>query len=1217
MATDAANTGSASTADPLASGHRNSNENRIGANGTGRYGAAVERQLRKTQGQVKFVDLCTGLMELLAGVTAYLLVLALVDHWIVGLGVWARFLALAGLLGGCGWHFTTTILPLLTRRINPLYAARSIEQGTPALKNSLINFLMFRNSRSSLHRVVYEAMEQKAATDLASVPVDTAVDRSRMIKVGYVLAGVLTVSAAYAILSPKDPLQTIARVAAPWRAISRPSRIVIEEVQPGSLEVIQGQFVDVVARVRGARPERDTVSLVYSTRDGQTVQRHVTMVLDENGVAYHGRLPEETAGLQHDLEYWIESGDARSDGFDVTLSPAPSIAVERIEFEYPDYTRLPHETTRREGNIRGLEGTRVTVFAVANKPIRSAGMTFNPLESLDGPRPPVKLAMDHQGQTARLTFTLALMEDRLTPVHGSYQLSFVSQDGDASRQPVLHQIDVVPDLGPEVAILDPTQHRITVPLSGRRKIEVRAIDPDFGLSRLKLRGVAGGTDVLDALLFEDPRGRRGQTIGSYVFVPSQLGLAVDDQVTFWAVAEDNQTALPGSNGGANQAAPNVARTGNYVIEVVADPRRPASGHNRSADEDGTGNANRPDAAGDEPPAARDPAADRGTPERENTPPSESPAEQPPSEDSGEGSAESSGESESGSPDDKETKADDGSGGAEAGSDSGSPDAASQRGKGGAGAPQQGQSQSGDASSADGAGGSTPQSSDPSGNSNAGQGGSGEPEQLHDGEVFERVLEKMKQQAEGKGRPDPSGSESGERQGGSSADAQADQRDRGADGQQPAGNANDQSKPRGDADGESAGSDTQSQPFSQDSASPPKSSGQDSPQDGQGAQQPDVKRGAGDQKAGNPGEGGDTNPTSGDQQGKQKPDVPGAPDQREKEPGSGDNGESGAGQDSRDTEGSGSVESTQDETVTNRDKPKQGNPDSSEPQQESDPGATDSKKQSDSEGGESGDKSGGGKKGPGQGANQAGNDSAGQNSSADDGAGASSEAGDGETSDAAGNKQEANGKTGAAGDRQGKGASSRKDPNGGRESNGPQPPSPEAAASQENRLPRDTQQGGSGDRPGQHGPATGGGVPSDVRHHSGLDPNLEAAAGDAANLEYARKATDLVIDYLKDMEARPDPDLLKELGWSQEDMRRFVERWQGLKRGATEQEGGRELDESLRSLGLRSPQSKLRQRRVRDDRQRGMSESGNVSQPPAAYRDLFDAFRKGAARVGER
>jgi hypothetical protein len=1169
-----------------------------GGHPTSGYGESVERQLRQTQRQVKFVDLCTALMALVAGVVGYLLVISLIDHWIIGLGFFGRLLTLGTLLVGCAWHFSKVVLPLITHRINPLYAARSIEQGTPSLKNSLINFLMFRADPSSVHRVVYQAMEQKAATDLASVPVDTAVDRSKMIHVGYLLIAVLVTGAAYTILSPKDPFQTVARIALPWQTIARPSRIVIEDIQPGTIEVIQGQFVDITARIRGAREGKDIVSLIYSTDDGQTVERFVTMQLDENGLVYRATLPADPVGLQHDLEYRLESGDASSETFVITLSPAPTILVDSITYEYPSYTNRRRETVRRDGNIRAIEGSRVTIVANANKPIRSAKITFNPFEPSDATRPPVELAMEFQGTTARKTFTLALTDDHQTPLYDSYQLSFATESGAVSEHPILHQIDVVPDLAPEVEILDPTQNRITIPVSGRRKIEVRAVDPDFGLSRLMLRAVAGGTNVLEETLFEDAVGRRGQTIVTYEFVPSRLGLVAYDKVAYWAVVEDNRMSI------GNSAA-NSARTRNYQIEIVPDPPK----KNRRPDEASASEEGPREPSDGQPQPGRNPddpsdtgGTDNPPQDDETTEPSTSPNEPGEQEEDDDNDNDENSESEDGA-------------GNESGN-SGSSDGEAE--EGGGGGAQEGQSKPGDSSSSGGSGGNTPQTGGQPDAASSGQGGDDPPpDQLHDGEVFEKVLRKIEEeQANGKGRPDPNGNGAGENDGSSPPGNNTDNPGDGTPSEKPPGQADDQSKPQGDAEGDSEGSDTNSQPFSEDGQPKP---GQKDPKpgDGDGAQQPDRKRGAGEQKVGNPGEGGDTNDGSGEQQGKQKPDVPGEPDEREKEPGSGDNGESGAGQNSEDTEGSGSVESSQDQAVNNRDKPKNRNPDSTEPQEKSDPGSTNSKKQSDSEGGESGVQSGGGKKGPGQSANQAGNDSAGQNNSADDGAGASSEAGDGESSDAAGTKQEAPGKTGTAGNKKGDGDSSRKDPNGNRDNKGTSGSSPEAEPGQENRQPKDRQDGGGGgNRPGESGLPVGGGVPSDVRHNSGLDPDMEVTEGDDTNLEYSRKATDLVIDYLKDLESREDPKLLDELGWTPEEMQQFVDRWQRLKRSAADAPGRRELDESLRSLGLRSPENKLRQRRVRDDDRRGLTESGVVSEPPEAFRDLFNAFKKGTARVRE-
>ena len=108
----------------------------------------IEARIRKTQGYVKLVDLAGGLMTLLAGTLAYLLVFALVDHWLFsgGLGFAGRLTALCVLLIGLAGYAAWQLLPVLVGHVNPVYAADAIEQAQPSLKNSLVNFLLLRSN---------------------------------------------------------------------------------------------------------------------------------------------------------------------------------------------------------------------------------------------------------------------------------------------------------------------------------------------------------------------------------------------------------------------------------------------------------------------------------------------------------------------------------------------------------------------------------------------------------------------------------------------------------------------------------------------------------------------------------------------------------------------------------------------------------------------------------------------------------------------------------------------------------------------------------------------------------------------------------------------------------------------------------------------------------------------------------------------------------------
>ena len=73
----------------------------------------IDAQLRKTRSHVRSVDIATSLMTLAAGTLAFVLVAALVDHWLVtgGLGFWTR--AVSGDVRRLGHEFLSVrLLPL-------------------------------------------------------------------------------------------------------------------------------------------------------------------------------------------------------------------------------------------------------------------------------------------------------------------------------------------------------------------------------------------------------------------------------------------------------------------------------------------------------------------------------------------------------------------------------------------------------------------------------------------------------------------------------------------------------------------------------------------------------------------------------------------------------------------------------------------------------------------------------------------------------------------------------------------------------------------------------------------------------------------------------------------------------------------------------------------------------------------------------------------------
>ena len=1208
------------------------------------YDRFIDQQVAKTGAQLKWVDIGSSLMVLGAGVLSFLLVVTVVDHWVLSLGPAGRWTALLLLACGSGWYSVRVLLPVLLGRVNPLFAARTIEHSDPSLKNSLINFLLFRSDRAGVRAGVYQALEQRAAADLSHVPVDTAVDHSRLIRIGYLLAGILAVCATYTILAPKSPFQSIARILAPWAEIERPSRVRIEEVQPGNVELFQGERITVSADCYDLRPN-EPVTLCYTALDEQRGQQSVAMQPGAANLRHECRLPPGDEGFQRDVVYWIQAGDARTAAFRVRVVPAPVILVESIEYEYPGYTKLPKRVVERQGDVKAVEGTRVTIRARTNQPILAAVLEFDPPpqdaeataasgSSLRGPlaTSPHRIEMQSREQEAWCSFVCEMDEQRQEPKHRTYQLRFSTPDGHRNPQPVLHRLEVLRDLPPEVEILTPTQDRVEIPEDGWQKIEVRAMDPDFGLTAIRLEAVAAGRQVLKRDLLQDSAGRSGQELASFDFAPQSHGMRAGTEAKCWVVAEDNR-ASPRSG----SPEPNVVKSRELTLVVTrsaaptpADP---------PADE--------PQEPGGKP--AADAPKDNGG---EKPPPgSQSPqqsqnsqaAQPPPSPE--EKSEAGQGQSEQGS------AAKQPSGGGEGGSGSGqqgSGDASQSGQSGGAGqnadsaasesnpdSPPSGGNMPGDGNSdstsgtegsqsgndsasgqpgADGTQGGAADGAE-SGGSEGGVGSQGgadpSAEPLHDGEAFEKAMQHMQQAARDQGQEGTSSGGSDAQTGGQGSpkpsDAQggeASQQEAATGSGKPSKSApNGQPQPAAGA-GDSGNPDEPQTPKPEDA--PAGASGQ---QDGGAKPSPGEKPADQSQGGGQPqaGDTGSTSPPQGppeQQSGSPQPSQ--AKSGQPKQPGQSEGGQSGAGQPNQSQGGSAGG---QNPKGTSQKQASSGGESSSSQEPQS---PSISKKAGSAQSDAGGNQSGGGEQGGGQGGQQPGNDQPGGTSPGDQGAGAAQESGQGDLAQRPGTSQESQERTGAAGDAPGAGAKSRPSAEGtagagSQDPSGQGGPAPSAPKSPTEGAPADRGQG----------LPLGGGSPGNAELQGG-DMGGEVPNGEQPNLDYARKATDMVLEYLKDQQNNPDEELLKKLGWTPEDLQEFARRWTDLKRAASEDPRAKQqLDDALRSLGLRPAARDPRRADVRQDTRRTERNLGDRSQPPSAYSELFDAYRKGTGRVGER
>ena len=479
-------------------------------------------------------------------------------------------------LGGAGYYAADRLLPWLIYRINPIYAAQAIEKSRPTLKNSLINFLFLRGQSSRLPSAVYQAIEEQAATGLSRVQVEAAVDRSRLVHIGYALLAIVGLFAAYFLFSPKNPWDTIGRVMLPWADIQVPTRVEIQDIQPGNRSVYRGETVEVSAEIKGLK-EDEAVRVVYSTADHESVNQPVAMYLPHDRFRHVAKIPApsdaagQDSGVQQNIEYHIEAGDAISPTYHLTAVTAPTIALESVDYQYPDYTGRQRITLKGIGDIQSLEGTRVVIHGRANEKIKSAEL------ELDGREGRSKLPMQigSDGRSVTGSFTLALESDRVTPQFSHYRMRAEAR---AEPEPVQYRIEVIPDLPPEVKFILPEKDDIALPVNRRLTLRLRALDPDFALSELTLFGEANRNPVFEQHLLSEIR-RVPMQVDHWID-PQQLHLKPGDVLEYWAVAKDNRAPTA-----------NETQTSRRRIRVIAADARADNSAQGQGDSSNQGNPN--------------------------------------------------------------------------------------------------------------------------------------------------------------------------------------------------------------------------------------------------------------------------------------------------------------------------------------------------------------------------------------------------------------------------------------------------------------------------------------------------------------------------------------------------------------------------------------------------------------------------------------------------
>ena len=416
----------------------------------------------------------------------------------------------------------------------------------------MINFLLLRGRENDLAPVIYQALEQRAASDLREVHIETAVDRRPVLRLSYLLLAVVGVICLYLALSPKNAMTSAQRVLWPWTSLRAPTRVTIENIRPGNTTAYHGDFVTVSADVMGL-DQGEPVLLHYSTADGEMIDQVIPMIEENGAYGRQAKLPPDSRGLQQDYSYFITAGDYKTAKYIIETQIPPLITIDKVDFHYPPYTGIPDTSIQRQGDIRAIEGTQITIHATANQPIDRAEIDFsgrgvrhpNGLRRSHGYRPihPAHVfRRPHARRTRFLSTPLHRQKpSQEPPAHPlQYRGAARPAPGGANRRAAKRRNQR--GLGRQVG--NSPEGR-----GSRLRASPRGDPRELNKQELKI------PPLLDARPPEKPVS--GQFQAKYEFEPKKFNLKPGDRVAYWAEAEDNK-----------EPSPNITATGKQWIVVV-------------------------------------------------------------------------------------------------------------------------------------------------------------------------------------------------------------------------------------------------------------------------------------------------------------------------------------------------------------------------------------------------------------------------------------------------------------------------------------------------------------------------------------------------------------------------------------------------------------------------------------------------------------------------
>lgn len=411
----------------------------------------------------------TLVVSLLALLAAAML-LGYFDHLWMPVRIFLAAAAWATVLGSA----VRFLRPAL-RRWSLSRAAQHVESQLPALQERLSSAVELSAERDPVFRgsdALIAHLVGQAEADAGAVRPEQVVRSDRVIRWSILLIPVLFAWLVVVSLpgTTKTAMGGLFRVLMPWKA-TLPTLLTQVVVQPGDVTLVQGDPIDITARV-SFETDRNASGHAVLVRQFENGQK-LTDDMDAAGV---GDYRIHFDDLEQSFKYKVITDQGDSPIYSATVHPRPQIESIEVRCDYPAYTGLSATTVSgRDGNVEAIVGTRVTLTVRTALPI----VTDKSQIVIDEGTPDQLILPLKQVAEGRTDYQAQLIVNH----SGEYRINLTNEFDLTNKDEQPRSIVAQPDEVPTIVIRSP-EPEITVRPDDTVPVKYEAND-DFGITKIE------------------------------------------------------------------------------------------------------------------------------------------------------------------------------------------------------------------------------------------------------------------------------------------------------------------------------------------------------------------------------------------------------------------------------------------------------------------------------------------------------------------------------------------------------------------------------------------------------------------------------------------------------------------------------------------------------------------------------------------------------------